>query len=83
MRTERFDGWLAWWASCNTAGTTQEASIGDAAGIAVNPTDPSRIYLATHHGLYVVSPDRTGRQLSTNEDSKSAALFKTIELRAD
>ncbi len=37
-------------------------------GIAVDPTDPSRIYLATHHGLYVVSPDGTARQLSTNKD---------------
>lgn len=37
-------------------------------GIAVNPTDPSSIYLATHHGLYVVSADGTARQVSKTRD---------------
>ena len=26
-------------------------------GIAVDPTEPSRLYLATHHGFFLVSPD--------------------------
>ncbi len=37
-------------------------------GIAVDPIDPTRIYLATHHGLFVVTPDGTARLLSANKD---------------
>ena len=33
-------------------------------GIAVDPTDPSRIYLATHHGLFLTSPNGTATQVS-------------------
>lgn len=37
-------------------------------GIAVDPQDPKRIYLATHHGFFAVSPDGTSTRLSTNRD---------------
>ena len=37
-------------------------------GIAVDPTDPSRLYLATHHGLYLVAPDGTAERLSPVQD---------------
>jgi photosystem II stability/assembly factor-like uncharacterized protein len=37
-------------------------------GIAVDPTDPSRLYLATHHGLYAVSPDGSAERLSPVQD---------------
>lgn len=35
-------------------------------GIAVHPTDPTRFYLATHHGFFLVSPDGKAKQLSNN-----------------
>ena len=38
-------------------------------GIAVDPKDPSRLLLATHHGFHIVSPDGTVEQVSeTNDD---------------
>jgi photosystem II stability/assembly factor-like uncharacterized protein len=37
-------------------------------GIAVDPTDPSRLYLATHHGLYAVAPDGAATRLSPVQD---------------
>jgi hypothetical protein len=37
-------------------------------GIAVNPTDPSKIYLATHHGFFVVSLDGRAQLLSDNRN---------------
>lgn len=37
-------------------------------GIAVDPTDPSRLYLATHHGLYAIAPDGTAKRLSPVQD---------------
>lgn len=33
-------------------------------GVAVNSKDPSRVYLATHHGFYVVTPDGVARRAS-------------------
>jgi photosystem II stability/assembly factor-like uncharacterized protein len=35
-------------------------------GIAVDPSDPSRLYLATHHGLFLTSPDGTASRVSDN-----------------
>src|ERR671919_416749 len=55
-------------------GSQSEASVQALAGdthfhgIAVDPTDPSRLYLATHHGLYVVAPDSTAKRLSPVQD---------------
>ena len=37
-------------------------------GIAVDPSDPSRLYLATHHGLYAVAPDGSAVRLSPVQD---------------
>jgi photosystem II stability/assembly factor-like uncharacterized protein len=37
-------------------------------GIAVDPTDPSRLYLATHHGLYAVASDGSAERLSPVQD---------------
>ncbi len=37
-------------------------------GLAVDPTDPSRLYLATHHGLYAVAPDGSATRLSPVQD---------------
>ena len=37
-------------------------------GIAVDSRDPSRIYLATHHGFFVVGPDGMATRVSESED---------------
>lgn len=37
-------------------------------GIAVDPVDSSRIYLATHHGLYLMKPDGRAQQISKVRD---------------
>ena len=51
-------------------GTTVQALAEDTHfhGIAVDPTDPSRLYLATHHGLYAVAPDGSATRLSPVQD---------------
>ena len=37
-------------------------------GVAVDPSDPGRLYLATHHGLYAVAPDGSATLLSPGQD---------------
>ncbi len=37
-------------------------------GIAVDATDASRFYLATHHGLYSIGPDGRAERISRNRD---------------
>ena len=37
-------------------------------GIAVDPADPSRIYLATHHGFYAVATDGGASRISSTQD---------------
>ena len=37
-------------------------------GLAVDPADPSRLYLATHHGFYLVGGDGTATRLSEVQD---------------
>jgi photosystem II stability/assembly factor-like uncharacterized protein len=37
-------------------------------GLAVDPADPSRLYLATHHGFYLVAADGTATRLSQVQD---------------
>jgi photosystem II stability/assembly factor-like uncharacterized protein len=37
-------------------------------GLAVDPADPSRLYLATHHGFYRVAADGTATRLSPVQD---------------
>lgn len=56
--------------SQSEAGTTVQALAGQTHfhGIAVDPSEPSRLYLATHHGLYAVAPDGTAELLSPVHD---------------
>src|SRR3546814_19288875 len=53
-----------------TSGTTVAALIGETHfhGIAADPRDPDRLYLETHHGLFVVSPDGQAPQVSDPVD---------------
>ncbi|MEH6719977.1 MAG: exo-alpha-sialidase [Aurantimonas endophytica] len=37
-------------------------------GISVDPSDPARLYLATHYGVWRTSPDGTADQVSQNSD---------------
>lgn len=37
-------------------------------GLSVDSSDPTRVYLATHHGFYVVSADGKARRLSETRD---------------
>ncbi|MGE0333860.1 MAG: F510_1955 family glycosylhydrolase [Gammaproteobacteria bacterium] len=37
-------------------------------GIAVDPRDANRLYLATHHGVFTVGPDGRARRVSETED---------------
>lgn len=37
-------------------------------GIAVDPADSSRVYLATHHGLYLLGPDGRAQRLANTRD---------------
>jgi photosystem II stability/assembly factor-like uncharacterized protein len=37
-------------------------------GIAVDPTDPSRLFLATHYGVFLTSPDGTAERVSDNRN---------------
>ncbi len=37
-------------------------------GIAVDPRDASRLYLATHHGVFAVGPDGAARRISDTTD---------------
>jgi hypothetical protein len=56
--------------SHSEASTTVQALAEDTHfhGIAVHPTDPSRLYLATHHGLYAVAGDGSATRLSPVQD---------------
>ncbi len=47
-------------------------------GIAVNPSEPSQLYLATHRGLYLASPDgKTVRVSDVNHDFMGFAVHPT------
>jgi photosystem II stability/assembly factor-like uncharacterized protein len=37
-------------------------------GIAIDPNDPSRLFLATHYGVYLTSPDGTAVRISDNRN---------------
>lgn len=37
-------------------------------GIAVDPRDPSRLFLATHYGVFLASPDGTAERVSDNRN---------------
>ena len=59
-------------ASCAlSAGETTVTSLAGKShfhGIAVDPGDPSRLFLATHHGLFRVGPDGKARRISKTHD---------------
>ena len=52
-------------ASTTVAALVQETHFH---GIAVDPSEPSRLHLATHHGLYAVEHDGTARRISETSD---------------
>jgi photosystem II stability/assembly factor-like uncharacterized protein len=56
--------------SHSQASTTVEALARETHfhGIAVDSSDPDRLFLATHHGLYAVAPDGSATRLSPVQD---------------
>jgi photosystem II stability/assembly factor-like uncharacterized protein len=50
------------------AETVSLESIAHIHGVSVDPKDPQRLYLATHHGLYLTSPDGTAERISPHRD---------------
>lgn len=48
--------------------TLKLSEISHLHGIAVDPADPSRLYLATHHGVYLTNPDGTATRVSDNRN---------------
>jgi photosystem II stability/assembly factor-like uncharacterized protein len=50
-------------------GIAQETRLSEVShihGIAVDPSNPSRVYLATHHGLFLTAPDGMAERISDN-----------------
>ena len=56
----------AWWGA--DAQGIPISQVSHVHGIAVDPIDPSRLYLATHYGVYRTSPDGTAEQISENSN---------------
>lgn len=56
--------------SFSASETTVSALAGETHfhGMAVDPRDANRLYLATHHGLYVIGPDGAARRISETRD---------------
>src|SRR5262245_28780299 len=55
--------------TADAAGTSVPLSeISHIHGIAVDATDPSRVYLATHHGLYLASSDGIATEVSATRN---------------
>jgi photosystem II stability/assembly factor-like uncharacterized protein len=52
------------WVSTNAAERIKLSELSHIHGIAVDPTDVSRLYLATHHGLFLTSPDGMATRVS-------------------
>ncbi|KAA0679455.1 exo-alpha-sialidase [Roseomonas genomospecies 6] len=50
----------------HAAETLKLSEVSHLHGIAVDPADPSRLYLATHHGVWVTNPDGTATRVSDN-----------------
>ena len=48
-------GGSAWWAA--HAESVPLSEVSHIHGITVDPEDPSRLYLATHHGVWLASPE--------------------------
>lgn len=55
-----------WWGS--QAQSIPVAEVSHIHGIAVNLSDPSQLYLATHDGVFLTSPDGTATPVSSNTD---------------
>lgn len=48
------------------AETLKLSEVSHLHGIAVDPGDPSRLYLASHHGVWLTNPDSTATRVSDN-----------------
>jgi photosystem II stability/assembly factor-like uncharacterized protein len=57
----------AWWQSLAGRSVPLE-DVSHIHGIAVDPTDAGRLYLATHYGVYRTSPDGTAERVSDNSN---------------
>lgn len=55
-----------WWTS--QAKSVPLSDISHIHGIAVDPADSARLYLATHYGVWRTSPDGTAEQISENRN---------------
>ncbi len=60
-------GGAAWW-QANAAKTVPINDVSHIHGIAVDPKDSSRLYLATHHGVFHTAADDTAEQVSEISD---------------
>jgi photosystem II stability/assembly factor-like uncharacterized protein len=49
-----------------SAETLKLSEVSHLHGIAVDPADPSRLYLASHHGVWLTNPDGTATRVSDN-----------------
>jgi photosystem II stability/assembly factor-like uncharacterized protein len=58
-------GGIAWWQSRGT-NSIPVSDVSHIHGIAVDPADSSRLYLATHHGVYRTFADGTAERVSDN-----------------
>ncbi|PWC33565.1 exo-alpha-sialidase [Azospirillum sp. TSO35-2] len=50
----------------DAAETLRLSEVSHLHGIAVDPGDPSRLYLASHHGVWLTNPDGTATRVSDN-----------------
>jgi hypothetical protein len=50
----------------HAAETRKLSEVSHLHGIAVDPTDPARLYLASHHGVWLTNPDGTATRVSDN-----------------
>ena len=48
--------------------TVKLSEVSHLHGIAVDVTDPSRLYLASHHGVWLTNPDGTATRVSDNRN---------------
>jgi photosystem II stability/assembly factor-like uncharacterized protein len=53
-------------APVQAAETLKLSEVSHLHGIAVDPTDPARLYLASHHGVWLTNPDGTATRISDN-----------------
>lgn len=55
----------AWW-RIQAGKSVPISDVSHIHGITVDPTDPARLYLATHYGVYRTAPDGTAERVSDN-----------------